>query len=110
MDSRGTDAGRHGPAPSALRAFNAAAAWLHAHAHRYGSGSTRRSLGRCVYYTMTDTHEGAFMGIAPTGNRVKVPGIGIYEVRDGMIVESWVVRDSLVLLRQLGADVTVKSA
>ncbi|AYG61849.1 ester cyclase [Rhizobium jaguaris] len=59
---------------------------------------------------MTGTHEGAFMGIAPTGNRVKVPGIGIYEVRDGMIVESWVVRDSLVLLRQLGADVTVKSA
>lgn len=64
----------------------------------------------CAYYTMTGTHKGAFMGIAPTGNAVKVPGIGIYEVKDGMIAESWVVRDSLVLLRQLGADVTVKSA
>ncbi len=64
----------------------------------------------CVYYTMTGTHEGPFMGIAPTSSQVKVPGIGIYEVRGGMIAESWVVRDSLVLLRQLGADVTVKSA
>lgn len=61
----------------------------------------------CVYYTMTGTHKGAFMGIPPTGNEVRVPGIGIYEVKDGMIAESWVVRDSLVLLRQLGADVTV---
>ena len=63
----------------------------------------------CAYYTMTGTHEGTFMGIAPTGAKVKVPGIGIYEVKDGMIAESWVVRDSLVLLRQLGADVTVKA-
>lgn len=62
----------------------------------------------CAYYTMTGTHKGTFMGIAPTDNKIKVPGIGIYEVRDGMIVESWVVRDSLVLLRQIGADVTVK--
>ncbi|MFB9948667.1 ester cyclase [Rhizobium puerariae] len=64
----------------------------------------------CAYYTMTGTHKGTFMNIAPTGNAVKVPGIGIYEVRNGMIVESWVVRDSLVLLRQLGADVTARPA
>lgn len=64
----------------------------------------------CAYYTMTGTHEGPFMGIAPTGSKVNVPGIGIYEIRDGMIAESWVVRDSLVLLRQLGADVAVKTS
>lgn len=64
----------------------------------------------CVYYTMTGTHKGPFQSIAPTGNAVKVPGIGIYEVKDGMINESWVVRDSLVLLRQLGAEVTVAAA
>lgn len=64
----------------------------------------------CAYYTMTGTHKGTFMNIAPTGNSIRVPGIGIYEVRDGMIIESWVVRDSLVLLRQLGADVTVRPA
>lgn len=63
----------------------------------------------CAYYTMTGTHKGVFMGIPPTGAQVKVPGIGIYEIADGMIAESWVVRDSLVLLRQLGADVTVKT-
>ena len=64
----------------------------------------------CAYYVMTGTHKGTFMGIAPTGASVKVPGIGIYEIKDSMIAESWVVRDSLVLLRQLGADVTIKSA
>ena len=63
----------------------------------------------CAYYTMTGTHGGPFMGIPASGVQVKVPGIGIYEVRDGMIAESWVVRDSLVLLRQLGADVTVQA-
>lgn len=61
----------------------------------------------CAYYRMFGTHSGTFMGIAATGRSVDVPGIGIYEVRDGQIQESWVVRDTLVLLRQLGADVTV---
>jgi steroid delta-isomerase-like uncharacterized protein len=64
----------------------------------------------CAYYTMSGTHKAPFMGIPATGNVVKVPGIGIYDVKDNMIAESWVVRDSLVLLRQLGADVTTKTA
>lgn len=58
-----------------------------------------------AFYTMTGTHTGPFMGIPATGRKVSVPGIGIYEVRDGQIQESWVVRDTLVLLKQLGADV-----
>lgn len=61
----------------------------------------------CAYYKMFGTHTGTFMGIPATGREVDVPGIGIYEVREGRIQESWVVRDTLVLLRQLGADVTL---
>lgn len=61
----------------------------------------------CAYYKMFGTHSGTFMGISATGRNVDVPGIGIYEVRDGRIQESWVVRDTLVLLRQLGADVAL---
>lgn len=61
----------------------------------------------CAYYKMFGTHTGTFMGIAATGRSVDVPGIGIYEVRDGQIQESWVVRDTLVLLRQLGAEVGI---
>ncbi len=60
-----------------------------------------------AYYTMTGTHTGTFMGIPATEREIRVPGIGIYEVRDGKIQESWGVRDTFVLLRQLGADVTV---
>lgn len=59
-----------------------------------------------AYYRMTGTHTGTFMGIPATGTQIDVPGIGIYEVRDGQIQESWVVRDTFVLLKQLGADVT----
>jgi steroid delta-isomerase-like uncharacterized protein len=60
----------------------------------------------CAYYKMAGTHTGTFMGIPATGKSVNVPGIGIYMVSGGKIQESWVVRDTLVLLRQLGADFT----
>lgn len=54
-----------------------------------------------VRYTMLATHQGEFQGRAATGRAVTVPGIGIYRVADGQIQESWVLRDSLVLQRQL---------
>lgn len=55
-----------------------------------------------VRYTMRGTHSGEFQGIAPTQKAVVVPGIGIYAIADGLISESWVVRDSLSLLNQIG--------
>lgn len=54
-----------------------------------------------VRYTMLGTNEGPFQGRPATNRAVTVPGIGIYRVADGQIQESWVLRDSLVLLRQL---------
>lgn len=56
-----------------------------------------------VRYIMRGTHTGVFQGTPATGRKVEVPGIGIYRVSNGKIAESWVVRDSLVLLRQIGA-------
>ncbi|KGT89267.1 hypothetical protein NG99_19890 [Erwinia typographi] len=53
-------------------------------------------------YSMLGTHQGMFMGVAPASAAVNVPGIGIYRVSEGKIRESWVVRDSLALLRQIG--------
>ena len=53
-------------------------------------------------YTMLGTHQGTFQGIAATGAAINVPGIGIYRVSAGKIQESWVVRDSLALLKQIG--------
>ncbi|MFC7400618.1 ester cyclase [Chelatococcus sp. GCM10030263] len=56
-----------------------------------------------VRYTMLGIHQGEFQGRPPTGRAVNVPGIGIYRVAGGLIRESWVLRDSLVLLRQIEA-------
>jgi predicted ester cyclase len=52
-------------------------------------------------FVANGTHEGPFMGISPTGVRVKVDGIGIDHIRDGKTFERWVQFDGLGLLRQL---------
>jgi predicted ester cyclase len=54
-------------------------------------------------FVMRGTHEGEFMGIAPTGRAVEVGGIAIDVVRDGVRVEGWAQIDRLGLLTQLGA-------
>ncbi len=48
------------------------------------------------------THQGNFMGIPATGNRVTMEAIHIYRFREGKLAEHWVVRDDLGMMRQLG--------
>ncbi len=48
-------------------------------------------------------HQGEFMGIAPTGNRVVVSGIEILRIAEGKIVELWANFDDLGRMQQLGA-------
>jgi steroid delta-isomerase-like uncharacterized protein len=52
--------------------------------------------------TLTGTHEGPFMGIPPTGKRIKVTEIHIYRLEDGKAVEHRVGRDDLGAMLQLG--------
>ncbi len=52
--------------------------------------------------SFSGTHQGTFMGIAPTGRRVSQEQIHIVRVANGQVVEHWAVRDDLSLLRQLG--------
>jgi len=40
--------------------------------------------------------------VPPSGRTVTLPGINIWRVRDGRIVERWGRLDELALLRQLG--------
>ncbi len=54
-------------------------------------------------FAYSGTHEGPFLGIAPTGKRATLSGIIIDRVSDGQIVESWAQFDILGLLHQLGA-------
>jgi predicted ester cyclase len=49
------------------------------------------------------THQGDYMGIAPTGNRVGFTGISFYRIEGGKIAESWNSEDQLGLMRQIGA-------
>ncbi len=54
-------------------------------------------------WTWRGTHKGEFMGVAPTGTRVTLTGIGINRIVDGKIVEEWCEMDMLGLMQQLGA-------
>ncbi len=53
-------------------------------------------------FTARGTHKGEWMGIAPTGKQITIPGIAIHRITGGKIVENWVVMDMLGALQQLG--------
>ena len=50
------------------------------------------------------THWGEFMGIAPTGRRVEIRYKDFWKVKDGKIMENWVMVDFPYVMRQLGVD------
>ena len=56
------------------------------------------------------THQGEMMGIAPTGNQVRVPGVTINRIEGGKIVEQWEIFDALGMMQQLGALPTPEDA
>jgi predicted ester cyclase len=50
------------------------------------------------------THEGDFMGVAPTGRQVSVPIADVVRFSDdGLAVEHWGVTDTGMMMQQLGA-------
>lgn len=53
-------------------------------------------------FTQGGTHQGEFMGVAPTGRQVQFTEIGILRIAGGQVVESWYETDMLGLLQQLG--------
>lgn len=50
-------------------------------------------------------HSGEFMGLPPTGKRVEIRYMDFWKVKDGKIVENWVMVDFPHVLAQLGVDV-----
>ncbi len=56
--------------------------------------------------TMRGTHQGSFLGIAPTGKHVTVGLIDVIRIEDGQFVEQWGGPDLWDLLQQLGAEVS----
>jgi predicted ester cyclase len=58
--------------------------------------------GRFVFY---GTHEGEFMGVAPTGRQVTFRGLSLNRLADGKVVEAWVEIGLEDILGQIGAVV-----
>jgi len=57
-----------------------------------------------VRFTFRATYGGGFMNIPATGQQVAMPGIIIYRIADGKIVEHWMQVDSAALMQQLGVQ------
>lgn len=53
-------------------------------------------------FVASGTQRGEIMGVAPTGRTISLPGINIFRIHDGRIVERWGRLDDLGLLQQLG--------
>ena len=93
----GTPGGPEGYAATArwMRSVWTDAKWEVVDSFAKGDKATLRVI-------FTGRHDAKFMGIPPTGKRVKVQHIHLYRVENGKIVEHWAVRDDLELVRQLG--------
>ena len=49
------------------------------------------------------THQGEFMGIPATGNKIEFAAIDVLAWRDGQATDHWAVTDTLAMFTQLGA-------
>ncbi len=56
-----------------------------------------------IAYTISGTHRGDFLGVAPTGKRISARGVQIGRFENGKIVERWGSSDELGILHQIGA-------
>ena len=55
-----------------------------------------------MYSTWTATHEGSFMGMAPTHRRASVHHMYLFRLAEGKVIEYAAVRDDLAMMGQLG--------
>lgn len=53
-------------------------------------------------WTLTGTHAGEFLGAAATGRRVRVTGMSLDHIRDGVVVSGFDAWDALGFRQQLG--------
>lgn len=53
--------------------------------------------------TVEGEHTGELFGVAPTGRKVNVDAIIIYEIANNKIVNHWMQADTVSLMQQIGA-------
>lgn len=65
-----------------------------------GEGSTV-----VVHYKIRGTHQGNFYGIPATGKSIELDSIGIFELADGKIKDSWFFAEEAAFLIQTGTNI-----
>jgi steroid delta-isomerase-like uncharacterized protein len=55
-------------------------------------------------YTITGTHQGHFLGFAPTGKQIRARGVEIGKFANGKLTERWGSSDQLGIFQQLGLN------
>jgi steroid delta-isomerase-like uncharacterized protein len=63
-----------------------------------------------TYKTYHGTHQGTFLGVAPTGRKIHFETVDVMRVRNGKITEHWGVANLFSLMQQLGAWPTTTQA
>lgn len=58
----------------------------------------------CVRFLVEGVHKGELFGQSPTGRKVQVEGIIMYEVENNKIVRHWLQADSIALMQQIGSS------
>jgi predicted ester cyclase len=58
-----------------------------------------------IAYTIEGTHNGPFLGVPPTGTRIKARGLQIARFENGKAVERWGSSDELGILKQIGTKI-----
>ncbi len=56
-----------------------------------------------IRWTSDSTHQGAYLGVPPTGKRIHLEGLDLFHLQDGKITEVWIEYDNLSALQQMGA-------
>ena len=54
-----------------------------------------------TYKTYHGTHQGTFLGVAPTGRTIQFDTVDVMRVRNGKITEHWGVANLFSLMQQL---------
>ncbi|MEU4417020.1 ester cyclase [Nocardia salmonicida] len=62
-----------------------------------------------IHNTWRGTHDGEFLGLAPTGKRISSPGVVVWRLQDGKIAERWGIGVDSNILAQLGVGSGWKS-
>ncbi len=63
-----------------------------------------------VRVTLTGTHKGEYMGIPPTGSKIKYTGMLDGRFSEGKLVELWGIGDMITLMQQIGMELKPKEA